>query len=96
MKNISSLFILIISSCLMAGSCYADEPNNSIKTAVPIEFDQDVEMQITPLHDVDFFKLEVPSKGVVRVAELSKWDKKAAGRNNPHLTFYNQDGNKIT
>jgi len=92
--------VLVVVVVSVSETCFAKpdafEPNNSIKASTPIRIGQKVTMSLTPVKDLDYFKLDVPSKGVVRVAEIKGWDKKALRRNNPYIYFYDKNGKGIT
>ncbi len=76
MKNLN-LLIAILSLSFFLLSCGGDknkseEPNDTIEEATEIKLNQVVEFQIKPVGDLDWFKVEVPGNGYLKVSTQSQ------------------------
>ncbi len=70
------------------------EPNDTIKTARRVAFDQTVTMRLRPFNDVDMLKIDVPSRGLV-TCETANWDTTTAVHKLPNFIFINSDGRNL-
>lgn len=71
-----------------------NEPNYSYATATPVRFDTPVTATFSPSKDQDFYRIDPPGQGVVRV-EFDNWDKEQANKPGPWLSFHQADGTQI-
>lgn len=72
----------------------ASEPNNGMKTARAVAFDQTITARLVPWKDVDYFKLDVPAVGIVRM-KIDHWNAEAYKRPYPYVRVFNADGKTI-
>ncbi len=66
-----NISVLILSFFLFAcggGKYKTEEPNNTIEEATKIELDKIVEFKIQPVGDIDWFQVEVPANGYLKVS----------------------------
>ena len=60
-----SIIVLNFNSCSTKGG--DKEPNNSIDQAIAINLDEQFTIKINPKGDVDWFKVDVPEQGYLKV-----------------------------